>query len=198
MFSFFTVSGLSNDGTVGVSRQYSIDTDYSPQSPPHYSPDYHRRPSSLEYQQQRPPSPGYHQQQQSDSPVYQRRASSHGYQPENRLAPPPDTKSKPTAAEGAAAAPAADPNRRISQNWSTALAAAGVAGTMNAATKRRTNPRKPPPNANPRPPRALFCMNLKNPVRKLCISIVEWKYPFFSLSRKKNVYMLCCKCVWDR
>lgn len=26
--------------------------------------------------------------------------------------------------------------------------------------------------------RVLFCLNLKNPVRRLCIGIVEWKYPF--------------------
>lgn len=30
---------------------------------------------------------------------------------------------------------------------------------------------------NPRPARSLFCLNLKNPFRKACISIVEWKYP---------------------
>lgn len=33
---------------------------------------------------------------------------------------------------------------------------------------------KPQPD---RPPRALFCLTLKNPIRKLCIDIVEWK-PF--------------------
>ncbi|XP_055690016.1 muscle calcium channel subunit alpha-1 isoform X4 [Lutzomyia longipalpis] len=33
---------------------------------------------------------------------------------------------------------------------------------------------KPPPD---RPVRALFCLGLKNPIRKLCIDIVEWK-PF--------------------
>ncbi|CAH1955630.1 unnamed protein product [Acanthoscelides obtectus] len=34
---------------------------------------------------------------------------------------------------------------------------------------------KPPPD---RPQRALFCLYLKNPIRKLCIDVVEWKYPF--------------------
>lgn len=29
-----------------------------------------------------------------------------------------------------------------------------------------------------RPARVLFCLGLKNPLRKLCIDIVEWKYPF--------------------
>ncbi|XP_053291132.1 calcium channel, voltage-dependent, L type, alpha 1D subunit, a [Pleuronectes platessa] len=32
-------------------------------------------------------------------------------------------------------------------------------------------------NANSRPPRALFCLKLNNPVRRACISLVEWK-PF--------------------
>lgn len=30
---------------------------------------------------------------------------------------------------------------------------------------------------NPRPARSLFCFTLKNPFRKACINIVEWKYP---------------------
>lgn len=29
----------------------------------------------------------------------------------------------------------------------------------------------------PRPLRSLLCLTLKNPVRKACIAIVEWKYP---------------------
>ncbi|XP_041081104.1 voltage-dependent L-type calcium channel subunit alpha-1D-like [Polyodon spathula] len=32
-------------------------------------------------------------------------------------------------------------------------------------------------NANSRPPRALFCLTLNNPIRRACISLVEWK-PF--------------------
>lgn len=36
---------------------------------------------------------------------------------------------------------------------------------------------------NPRPARSLFLFNLKNPFRKACINIVEWKYPqiFYTL-----------------
>lgn len=30
---------------------------------------------------------------------------------------------------------------------------------------------------NPRPARSLLFLTLKNPFRKACISIVEWKYP---------------------
>uniref|UniRef100_A0A8C9MJ67 Voltage-dependent L-type calcium channel subunit alpha n=1 Tax=Serinus canaria TaxID=9135 RepID=A0A8C9MJ67_SERCA len=37
--------------------------------------------------------------------------------------------------------------------------------------------KKPAPPIAPRPPRALFCLTLENPLRKACISIVEWK-PF--------------------
>ncbi|XP_031989256.1 voltage-dependent L-type calcium channel subunit alpha-1S isoform X2 [Corvus moneduloides] len=37
--------------------------------------------------------------------------------------------------------------------------------------------KKPVPPIAPRPPRALFCLTLENPLRKACISIVEWK-PF--------------------
>ncbi|XP_067387893.1 voltage-dependent L-type calcium channel subunit alpha-1S isoform X2 [Emydura macquarii macquarii] len=37
--------------------------------------------------------------------------------------------------------------------------------------------KKPVPTAAPRPARALFCLTLQNPLRKACISIVEWK-PF--------------------
>ncbi len=66
----------------------------------------------------------------------------------------------------------------LSSAWNTALAATGVASTMSAAAKRRTTPRKPNASVNTRPPRALFCLTLKNPIRKLCINIVEWKYPF--------------------
>ncbi|MGH0140668.1 UNVERIFIED_CONTAM: hypothetical protein FKN15_037776 [Acipenser sinensis] len=36
-------------------------------------------------------------------------------------------------------------------------------------------------SANSRPPRALFCLNLNNPIRRACISLVEWKYPFVFL-----------------
>ncbi|XP_052056875.1 voltage-dependent L-type calcium channel subunit alpha-1S isoform X2 [Apodemus sylvaticus] len=42
---------------------------------------------------------------------------------------------------------------------------------------RKKQPKKPAPEILPRPPRALFCLTLQNPLRKACISIVEWK-PF--------------------
>ena len=61
----------------------------------------------------------------------------------------------------------------LSLGWSTALAAAQGAATM---TRKRQNRKQP--NQNIRPLRALFCLDLKNPLRKLCIRVVEWKYPF--------------------
>lgn len=42
----------------------------------------------------------------------------------------------------------------------------------------RKPPRRGPKVQQERPKRALFCLTLKNPLRKLCIDIVEWKYPF--------------------
>lgn len=47
-----------------------------------------------------------------------------------------------------------------------------------AAPKRPVRRGKPPPD---RPKRVLFCLDLKNPIRKLCIDIVEWKYPLKTL-----------------
>ncbi|KAJ8923541.1 hypothetical protein NQ315_010119 [Exocentrus adspersus] len=52
----------------------------------------------------------------------------------------------------------------------------GQAGTRTTTAPKRParRPGKAPPD---RPQRALFCLYLKNPVRKLCIDVVEWK-PF--------------------
>ncbi|XP_036299084.2 voltage-dependent L-type calcium channel subunit alpha-1S, partial [Pipistrellus kuhlii] len=43
--------------------------------------------------------------------------------------------------------------------------------------QRKKQPKKPAPEVLPRPPRALLCLTLDNPLRKACISVVEWK-PF--------------------
>ncbi|VDM27644.1 unnamed protein product, partial [Hydatigera taeniaeformis] len=52
----------------------------------------------------------------------------------------------------------------------------------NLALAAQTNARKRPTSraqaAGARPQRALFCLSLRNPLRKMCIGIVEWKYPF--------------------
>jgi len=67
----------------------------------------------------------------------------------------------------------------------TPAAGAGAAAA-DSATAAAAPPRKPPkppirkpnPQINPRPPRALFCLKLDNPVRKYSIQLVEYKYPF--------------------
>lgn len=60
-------------------------------------------------------------------------------------------------------------------NANGAPGAAAGANAAPAATKRPVRRGgKPQPD---RPQRALFCLSLKNPIRKLCIDIVEWK-PF--------------------
>jgi len=71
----------------------------------------------------------------------------------------------------------AEVEKPLSSGWAAALAAASAAGSIRAAAKRRTNVGR----ANtfvPPPTRSLFCLSLTNPLRKLTISIVEWKYPF--------------------
>lgn len=62
--------------------------------------------------------------------------------------------------------------------------------------------------SNSRPARALFCLSLNNPIRRACISIVEWKYPFSvgslsplpSVLRKdllSEVTLLRASAVWN-
>jgi len=71
----------------------------------------------------------------------------------------------------------AEAEKPLSSGWAAALAAASAAGSIRAAAKRRPNVGR----ANtfvPPPTRSLFCLSLTNPLRKLTISVVEWKYPF--------------------
>ncbi|KAK3102267.1 hypothetical protein FSP39_010075 [Pinctada imbricata] len=65
-------------------------------------------------------------------------------------------------------------SKPLSSAWNAALGAATSAATM---TRKRANARKLQ-NQNVRPQRALFCLTLQNPIRKLCIRVVEWRYPF--------------------
>ncbi|CAL8318466.1 unnamed protein product [Lota lota] len=57
----------------------------------------------------------------------------------------------------------------------------GPISTVSSTQRKRqhyaSKPKKPTTTAATRPPRALLCLTLKNPIRRACISIVEWK-PF--------------------
>lgn len=70
----------------------------------------------------------------------------------------------------------------------TATAIAGAAQSTAPAAQKRPVRRggKVQPE---RPVRALYCLGLKNPIRKICITIVEWKYPFFK-NKKKTMPVL--------
>ncbi|MCI4389859.1 hypothetical protein PGIGA_G00115910 [Pangasianodon gigas] len=43
---------------------------------------------------------------------------------------------------------------------------------------------------NPRPARSLLFLTLKNPFRKACISIVEWKYPSHTHTHTHSDYVV--------
>uniref|UniRef100_A0A8C2SZE0 Voltage-dependent L-type calcium channel subunit alpha n=1 Tax=Coturnix japonica TaxID=93934 RepID=A0A8C2SZE0_COTJA len=75
-------------------------------------------------------------------------------------------------------------------SWRPGVGAGPVGGSVRRTTmepvsqqddvkkrQQKEKSKKPVPPVAPRPPRALFCLTLQNPLRKACISIVEWK-PF--------------------
>ncbi len=71
----------------------------------------------------------------------------------------------------------------LSDAWTQALTAAS---TMNRKRQKQHQQQQ-----TLRPPRALFCLTLDNPVRRACISFVEWKYPFYIIDIKtRHVYLL--------
>ncbi|XP_065581500.1 muscle calcium channel subunit alpha-1-like isoform X9 [Artemia franciscana] len=77
------------------------------------------------------------------------------------------------------------PNQPDTLNVSTALAAITSTASTAAVSTTTTAKKKPPPRRGGKPPperpqRALLCLSLKNPLRKLCIDVVEWK-PFEAL-----------------
>ncbi len=57
----------------------------------------------------------------------------------------------------------------------------GPISTASSTQRKRqhysSKPKKQTTTTATRPPRALLCLTLKNPIRRACISIVEWKYP---------------------
>lgn len=125
----------------------------------------------------------------------------------------PHIYSKPQPGGGITIRTDSNHSKPLSSAWTTALGAATAnVGNTNTMTRKRAPPRKQQ-NQNVRPPRALFCLTLENPIRKLCIRIVEWKYPFVILKFLgvySRFYYLglfylvcmvftvswCCICVW--
>ncbi|XP_011786427.1 PREDICTED: voltage-dependent L-type calcium channel subunit alpha-1C isoform X11 [Colobus angolensis palliatus] len=88
-------------------------------------------------------------------------------------------------------APEHIPTPGAALSWQAAIDAARQAKLMGSAgnatistvssTQRKRQqygkPKKQGSTTATRPPRALLCLTLKNPIRRACISIVEWKYP---------------------
>uniref|UniRef100_A0A915B5U1 Voltage-dependent L-type calcium channel subunit alpha n=1 Tax=Parascaris univalens TaxID=6257 RepID=A0A915B5U1_PARUN len=76
--------------------------------------------------------------------------------------------------------------------WQQTLQAAVAASTQSEAAKKRQQQRKPLRQANvvERSERSLLCLTLSNPLRKACISIVEWR-PFEWLI----LFMICANCI---
>ncbi|MBN3284120.1 CAC1C protein, partial [Polyodon spathula] len=86
-------------------------------------------------------------------------------------------------------APEHIPRPGAALTWQAAIDAARQAklmgtsapiSTVSSTQRKRQNygkQKKQGTAATTRPPRALLCLTLKNPIRRACISIVEWKYP---------------------
>ncbi|EFO93645.1 CRE-EGL-19 protein [Caenorhabditis remanei] len=87
---------------------------------------------------------------------------------------------------------AATDEQERSDLWQQTLQAAVAASSSQDATKKRPAQRKPLRQTNvvERSERSLLCLSLNNPIRKLCISIVEWK-PFEFLI----LFMICANCI---
>ncbi|XP_069795815.1 voltage-dependent L-type calcium channel subunit alpha-1D-like isoform X4 [Narcine bancroftii] len=96
------------------------------------------------------------------------------------------------SSEGRGLGSNSQPPRPAALSWQAAIEAARqakAAATMNSSTdpssaaaqrKRQQfakSKKQQGSTVNNRPARALFCLNLNNPIRRACISIVEWK-PF--------------------
>ncbi|KAM8868466.1 calcium channel, voltage-dependent, L type, alpha 1D subunit, a isoform 18-T18 [Synchiropus picturatus] len=98
-------------------------------------------------------------------------------------APKPQPATTPTPAPASTPAPAPPPAPTPAAPPAPAVPPAPTSSTIPVgalAQKKRqqyAKSKKQGSNANSRPPRALFCLNLNNPIRRACISLVEWK-PF--------------------
>lgn len=105
----------------------------------------------------------------------------------------------PTWTEGPSITSHHSPARAAALSWQAAISAArqsqgvpkttdcsapaSVAPVSSLAQRKRqqyAKSKKQGSISNSRPPRALFCLTLNNPVRRACINLVEWKYPYIS------------------
>ncbi len=73
-------------------------------------------------------------------------------------------------------------------------AAASTAPAVSLAQRKRQQyaKSKKQGSTTSRPPRALFCLTLNNPVRRACINLVEWKYPYINCRKGVNVHNQIC------
>ncbi|XP_067269049.1 voltage-dependent L-type calcium channel subunit alpha-1D isoform X3 [Pseudorasbora parva] len=106
-------------------------------------------------------------------------------------APPTRTQAPPTGTEAHPITSHPSPAQAAALSWQAAINAARQSQTapktMNSSApvsslaqrKRQqyAKSKKQGSTTNSRPPRALFCLTLNNPVRRACINLVEWK-PF--------------------
>uniref|UniRef100_A0A8C7X9Z8 Voltage-dependent L-type calcium channel subunit alpha n=1 Tax=Oryzias sinensis TaxID=183150 RepID=A0A8C7X9Z8_9TELE len=99
-------------------------------------------------------------------------------------------------------APEHIPTPGAALSWQAAIDAArqakmmggGPISTASSTQRKRQHysakPKKQTTTTATRPPRALLCLTLKNPIRRACISIVEWKYPLRHRNKIVFVYHL--------
>lgn len=77
----------------------------------------------------------------------------------------------------------------------------GPISTASSTQRKRqhysSKPKKPTTTTATRPPRALLCLTLKNPIRRACISIVEWKYPLIERNTRGGNHSSLLKEVHD-
>ncbi|XP_069484744.1 voltage-dependent L-type calcium channel subunit alpha-1C isoform X3 [Ambystoma mexicanum] len=83
----------------------------------------------------------------------------------------------PTAGAALSWQAAIDAARQAKLMGSAANATISTASSTQRKRQQYGKPKKQGTTTATRPPRALLCLTLKNPIRKACISIVEWK-PF--------------------
>uniref|UniRef100_A0A182N8Y1 Uncharacterized protein n=1 Tax=Anopheles dirus TaxID=7168 RepID=A0A182N8Y1_9DIPT len=87
----------------------------------------------------------------------------------------------PSAQKPGVGAPGPAATGAVPQTPPTAPAGGGAddpsAADGTGANNQPKRPLRRPGKVIPdRPPRVFYCLTLKNPLRKLCIKVVEWKY----------------------